>query len=86
MVPLNDVAGDAAPFVLPDQRAIYFVSSKGGNADIYRAERGDGAWRAAAPVTGIDLPQARELRGRLPPRYCAASRVAATSSSAVSPR
>lgn len=56
---LNDVAGDAAPFVLPDQRAIYFVSSKGGNADIYRAERGDSAWRAASPVIGIDLHSAQ---------------------------
>lgn len=52
---LNSAVNDVAPYVLPDHRAIYFVSGRGGDAAIYRSEGNAGTWGAPVLATGTNL-------------------------------
>lgn len=59
---LNSASSDVAPYVLPDHRAIYFVSGRGGDAAIYRSEGTGGTWGTPVLATGTNLqsPQSED--------------------------
>jgi hypothetical protein len=50
---INSASNDEPTSVLPDHRAIYFQSNRGGNYDIYRTPRANGQFGAAVPVSGV---------------------------------
>ncbi|MDX2086563.1 MAG: hypothetical protein SFX73_01880 [Kofleriaceae bacterium] len=52
---LNSGTSEVAPFVLPDHSAVYFVSSRNGASELYRAARVDGAFMTPQLVEGTDL-------------------------------
>lgn len=56
---LNSTANDVAPYVLPDHRAMYFVSGRGGDAAIYRSEGTGGTWGTPVLATGTNLQSAQ---------------------------
>jgi hypothetical protein len=55
---INSTSNDEPSSVLPDHRALYFHSTRGGNYDIYRAPRAGSQFAAAAPVSGVMLNMA----------------------------
>lgn len=55
VVAIDTTSNEVAPFVMPDQSAIYFVSSRGGNNDIWTASGTAGAFGAPALASGTNL-------------------------------
>ncbi|MBA3458963.1 MAG: PD40 domain-containing protein [Deltaproteobacteria bacterium] len=55
VVAIDTTSNEVAPFVLPDQSAIYFVSNRGGNNDIWTASGTNGAFGAPALASGMNL-------------------------------
>lgn len=53
---LNSASSDAAPYVLPDHSAIYFMSQRGGNGTrLYRAAHSGSTFAMPVLVSGTDL-------------------------------
>jgi Tol biopolymer transport system component len=53
---VNSTSNDVAPYVLPDRSAMYMVSGRGGNADIWRAgTAGGGGFNTPVLATGTNL-------------------------------
>lgn len=52
---VNSTSNDVAPTILPDESAMYIVSGRGGNADIWRASGSGGTWLTPVLATGTNL-------------------------------
>lgn len=56
MIPqINSTTTDSAPFVLGDDSAIYFMSTRGGTAELHRSAHSGGNWTTPAKVMGTNL-------------------------------
>ena len=52
---IDSAQNDTAPFVMPDHSAIYFVSNRSGNNELYVATGANGNFGAPSLVTGTNL-------------------------------
>lgn len=57
---LNSTTADTAPFVLPDDSAIYFMSNRavGGAHELWKSDHPGGNWTTPAAVPGVNLNDA----------------------------
>src|SRR5262249_15034935 len=51
----NTASNEGDQYILPDGSALYFVSDRGGNYDIYRAPRSGQGFGAPALVNAVDV-------------------------------